>query len=397
MLNYFRILLAFILLIPQMIFMNILSPIKTIMGINTEVIFNRYAPEERIVVSDKADIEFTKDPKIRFPGKTPDKLPPVTAPSKNQTSDKGTNHKGSIKITLSAAGDCTLGSDESFGSTGTFDWEFKKQGGNYSYFFSNVRDIFSKDDLTIVNLETPLTKARQKAEKKFRFKGDPSYVNILKEGSIEAVNIANNHSFDYLDKGYRDTVNTLNGANQAFFGWENKYIYEVKGIKVGLLGYTGWENNIKFKKQLREDIYDMKKKANLVVVSFHWGIERVNQPNTVQRDLGHYCIDLGADLVLGHHPHVIQGIESYKNRYIVYSLGNFSFGGNKNPSDKDTFIFQQSFEFDRTGKLLSLSDKTIIPCSISSVSGRNDFRPTPLKGRDRERVMKRMKAYSSIF
>lgn len=103
---------------------------------------------------------------------------------------------------------------------------------------------------------------------------------------------------------------------------------------------------------------------------------------------------MGADLVLGHHPHVIQGIEDYKGKKIVYSLGNFCFGGNKNPSDKDTFIFQQTFKF-QNGKLIDNKSYKIIPASISSVRERNNYQPTLLKGKDAQRVIDRIKKYSS--
>lgn len=300
-------------------------------------------------------------------------------------------------ITISAAGDCTLGTDESFGYSGSFMEEFEKQNRNYGYFFENVREIFANDDLTIVNLETTLTNATKKAEKKFRFKGLPEFTEIIKMGNIEAVNIANNHTMDYLEQGYNDTIENLKKADIGFFGNNHKYVTTIKDIKIGLLGYNGWSNSENVKKQIKNDIESLKADGcQLVIVSFHWGIERENYPNSVQKDLGRFTIDSGADLVLGHHPHVIQGIENYKGKYIVYSLANFCFGGNRNPSDKDTFIFQQTFEF-KNGEKTDSDKINIIPCSVSSVKHRNNYQPTPVEGDEAKRILQRIEKYSEIF
>jgi len=214
---------------------------------------------------------------------------------------------------------------------------------------------------------------------------------------VEAVNIANNHAYDYLQQGFDDTVQTLENAGIGYFGYHYQPIETVKGIRIGLLGYEGWEATNKLKQQIKNDIKEMKQRTDLIIVSFHWGIERAHYPTPDQMDLGHYAVDQGADLVVGHHPHVLQGIEEYKGKYIVYSLGNFLFGGNKNPSDKDTMIFQQSFYFDQERNLLPIQQINLIPCAISSVSWRNNYQPVPLKGKEKERVLNRVQKYSSIF
>lgn len=295
-------------------------------------------------------------------------------------------------ITVSAAGDVTIGTDENFPYPNSFNHELKKNG--YAFFSQNVKDIFSKDDLTIVNLETTLTEAKEKARKQFRFKGAPENAQILRMGSIEAVNIANNHTHDYLQRGYEDTINNLKKYNVGFFGYDHTYMTDIKGVKVGALGYEGWDNTAALRTQIHNNITQLRAKgARIVIVSFHWGVERSNYPNSTQMALGRYAIDSGADLVLGHHPHVIQGIEEYKGKYIVYSLGNFIFGGNRNPTDKDTFIFQQTFHV-RNGEVVEKKGCKVIPTSISSVKERNNYQPTPLKGREAERVLSRIKKYS---
>ena len=125
----------------------------------------------------------------------------------------------------------------------------------------------------------------------------------------------------------------------------------------------------------------------------HAGIEHTSAINSVQKDLAHYAINRGASLVLGHHPHTLQGIEKYKGAYIVYSLANFCFGGNTNPSDKDTIIFQQTFTF-RDKKWKKDNNIRIIPCTVSSTSAINNYQPTPLKGRAKQRIIQKMNTYS---
>ena len=161
---------------------------------------------------------------------------------------------------------------------------------------------------------------------------------------------------------------------------------------MAFLGFNALERITK--SQIRSGIVQAKKnKAKIIVVSFHWGVERKYYPNAKQKSLGRYAIDCGASLVLGHHPHVLQGIEKYNGRYIVYSLGNFCFGGNSNPKDKDTIIFQQKFSI-KGGKLQPENNAKIIPCSLSSHKKTNDFQPRILSGSEKKRLIKKMNKLS---
>lgn len=291
-------------------------------------------------------------------------------------------------ITFSVAGDFTLGSDESFGYDGTFTQEADTNG--LEYFVENIKTLFGEDDFTSVNLETTLTTSNQKADKKFRFKGDPSYTEILTKGSIEAVNLANNHTLDYLQKGYQDTITNLEKHNVGYFGNENKLLKTIKEVKVGALGYNGWSDTKEIRNQISQDIQSLKDQgAKIVIVHFHWGEERSYVPNESQESLGRFTVDSGADLVVGHHPHVVQGIEEYKGKFIVYSLGNFMFGGNRNPTDKDTFVFQQVFHLEN-GELMQQKEIKVIPYRISSLASRNNYQPTPLEGDEAKRVMSKI-------
>jgi len=291
-------------------------------------------------------------------------------------------------IKISAAGDFTLGSDESFNYSSSFIKAANDNG--LPYFVKGLDNIFINDDFTTVNLETTLTNATQKAVKTFRFKGDPSYAKILELGGIEAVNLANNHIHDYLDQGYQDTLTSLEKQNIGYFGYDHKYITTVKDTKIGALGYEGWSDTQEIRNQVENDIKELRAQgAQIILVHYHWGSERHYVPDHSQQSLARFTIDSGADLILGHHPHVVQGIEEYKGKFIVYSLGNFMFGGNRNPSDKDTFVFQQTFHL-KNGVLSDTKEINVVPFSISSVSSKNDYQPTLLTGSEKKRVKQKI-------
>lgn len=298
-----------------------------------------------------------------------------------------------IKITISAAGDCTFATDVNYASGPTFVAKYNEVQ-DPSYFLRNVQSVFAEDDLTIVNFEGTLTNLTTRQDKEFAFRGDPSYVNILTAGSVEAVNIANNHSRDYGMQSLVDTKYYLTEAGITHFGYEETAIYEVKGVKIGLIGIYVLPDGLGRMTQLQEHIQKVKSEgAVITIVNFHWGIEREYYPNDVQKQLAHAAIDNGADLVIGEHPHVLQGIETYNGKQIVYSLGNFCFGGNKNPSDKDSMIFQQTFTI-CDGKITNYDEFNVIPCSISSVSNVNNYQPTILDGAEADRVMNKIQEIS---
>ena len=287
-------------------------------------------------------------------------------------------------VTLSAAGDCTLGTEESFGYEGTFPEAWDAAGGDGSVFLAGVRSVFDQDDLTLVNMEGPLTTRGERQDKTFACRGAPAYVEVLKTGSVEAASLANNHSYDYGNDGYWDTFKTLGDTGIMPFGYEESQILTVKGIPVGLVGINALEAGAP--DQLQEELAKVKERgARLTVVFFHWGSELETRPDEDQVWLAHLAVDQGADLVLGAHPHVIQPLETYKGRTICYSLGNFCFGGNSNPRDKDTFIYQQTFRFQK-GRLLGADPGKVIPCRISSTPDWNDFRPTLVEGEEAERI-----------
>lgn len=298
-----------------------------------------------------------------------------------------------VSLTLSVVGDCTLGTDEYFDYDTSLNAYYENYGADY--FMANVKSIFSKDDLTIANFEGTLTESTEREDKQFAFKAPASYANILTAGSVEAVNTANNHSHDYGEESFNDTLKALDTANILHFGYDETAITEVKGVKVGLVGIYELNDHLGREEQLKQNIAKVKQDgAQLIVVIFHWGNEKEEVPDENQKTLGHLAIDEGADLVCGHHPHVLQGIEEYKGKNIVYSLGNFCFGGNAYPSDMDTIIFQQTFTIDQNG-VKDDNVTNIIPCSISSDSDYNNYQPTPAEGEEATRIMQKIQKRSS--
>ena len=298
-----------------------------------------------------------------------------------------------VSLTLSVVGDCTLGTDEYFDYDTSLNAYYENYGADY--FMANVKSIFSKDDLTIANFEGTLTESTEREDKQFAFKAPASYANILTAGSVEAVNTANNHSHDYGEESFNDTLKALDTANILHFGYDETAVTEVKGVKVGLVGIYELNDHLGREEQLKQNIAKVKQDgAQLIVVIFHWGNEKEEVPDENQKTLGHLAIDEGADLVCGHHPHVLQGIEEYKGKNIVYSLGNFCFGGNAYPSGMDTIIFQQTFTIDQNG-VKDDNVTNIIPCSISSDSDYNNYQPTPAEGEEATRIMQKIQKRSS--
>jgi poly-gamma-glutamate capsule biosynthesis protein CapA/YwtB (metallophosphatase superfamily) len=321
-----------------------------------------------------------------------------TANTANAMNQAFAKTSGETSIIVSAAGDCVLGGDETFTYRGSFIEKFNLVKKDYSYFLKDVKPIFQEDDLSFVNLETTLTTATKKMEKEIRFKGLPEFSNILKTGNVDVVNLANNHIHDYLNAGYRDTISNVKKAGVGLYGDEIVYGKTVNGVKVCFLGYRVWEDSKYIRNKIKRNIeYYKSKDYNVIIISFHWGVEWTNIPIKLQQDIGRLALDSGANLVIGHHPHVMQSIEKYKGKYIVYSLGNFCYGGIENPTDRDSFIFQQKFVLDNNGNISTNSKARVIPCLITTAKTGNDYKPAPAKGTDKTRILNRLGNYSKTF
>lgn len=330
----------------------------------------------------------------RDSGKAKDKIDTSMVQIEEVTlgADAKVNEGEAVTLTVSSMGDCTLGTDVNFDYSTSLNAYYDAQGPDY--FFQNVRSVLAADDLSIVNMEGTLTTSDQRQEKRFAFKAPPEYAAILSGSSVEAANMANNHSRDYGDSSYTDTIAALENAGIPTFGFERAKILKIKGVKVGVTGVYELADHLEKQQQVKENIAALKEAgAKLIIINFHWGNEREYTPTDIQKTLAHLAIDEGADLVIGHHPHVLQGIERYKDKYIAYSLGNFCFGGNSNPEDKDSLIFQQTFTIE-DGKVKKDDNITMIPCSLSSAGDYNDYCPTILDGDEKQRVLNKIEQYS---
>ena len=295
-------------------------------------------------------------------------------------------------LTITAAGDITLGGNVPTGGDQPFARSVEKNG--FDFFLEKVRPVFEADDLTIVNLEGPLTTSNKKRSgRPFNFKGDPAYVNILSGSSVEICTLANNHILDYGTEGVQETAQVLTNAGIAYSGYSESYTTTINGIRVTSMAFDEW--NYSVKKMLKE-IAEARKNCDVLIVSMHWGRELQYTATSEQKTLGHKVVDAGADLVLGSHSHVYGGVEKYKDKYIVYGLGNFCFGGNTNPKDKRCIMFQQTFEMADDGTVHD-AGINIIPAAISSVTNKNNFQPMVLPVEQGAKLLKAVAKLSKGF
>ncbi|MGN7469959.1 CapA family protein [Brevibacillus sp. SAFN-007a] len=247
----------------------------------------------------------------------------------------------------------------------------------YAYPFTHVRELFLQDDYTIANLETPLTTRGTPADNKaYVYKSSPLAAPAMQAAGIDAVNLANNHSMDQGVDGLLDTFAALEEHRIAYVGGgvdaARAYapvFVEKNGIKLALLGFSrvipevGWfaQKNAPGLAGTYDPalavtaIQQAKAQADLVVVIAHWGKEREDFPVAHQKELAKAYIDAGADLIVGGHPHVLQGFEQYRGKWIAYSLGNFIFTRSTEPKTWETMVLQASCTKD------AVCDLTMLP------------------------------------
>ena len=292
-------------------------------------------------------------------------------------------------ITITCTGDFTIGGDNRKKKEQSFYKTLKSKGGDINFTMANVRDIFKKDNLTLVNFEGTFTETKyvpdRKKQNSFIFNIAPEYVNVLTDNYIEAVSLANNHVMDHGEEGYEETKSTLRDAGVIYSTAEDIGEFTVDGdIRIGMISYlcidlydkpVGGYDNLYDK--VAADIAAMKKEYDIVIASFHWGNELDYKPNERQKKMGRLAVDSGADLVIGHHSHRINPIEEYNGVYICYSLGNFCFSGNNKPSDMSSYLFQTRFRISKTHEVSNVGFR-IIPIRITSVKETNNYTPTPI-------------------
>ena len=276
------------------------------------------------------------------------------------------------RFTLTFLGDCTIGSQPiQMNVMYSILWFI---GEDYTYPFKGVIDYIDDDDLTVINLEGTFCDPMPNSGALFTFRAPKNYVNVLTENSIEVASFANNHTMDYLQKGYDSTLETLDEAGIPYVEKDGSRIVTTEsGLTVGFYALAFAMD----KADMKAEIDAMRAEgAELIVVSAHWGAEGSYRAAHTQIDMAHAAIDAGADIVYGHHPHVLQKIEEYNGGIIYYSLGNFVFGGHHWPQDLDSAVLQQEIIRSPEGEI-SLGELTIIPVSCSTLPAQNDFQPTP--------------------
>lgn len=311
---------------------------------------------------------------------------PTPTPTIEPTATPAPTPKTQTQITITAVGDCTIGGL----SWSNFHKYAEKE--DPEYFFENVQKYFRNDDLTIINLEGPLTNATAKRPNRtYNFKGKPEYVDILTCSSIEVCNLANNHGYDYKTEGLKETYETLTAAGIASCGFGVEYYTEIDGFTVCCLGFTQWDYK---KAEIIDAIKAAREKCDLLIVSMHWGKEYRNTPTDYCKEMGPKMIDAGADLVIGNHSHVYGTIYQYKGKYIIYSLGNFVFGGNNDPDYQECTIFRQTFTVSKGQAVDAGID--IIPARVSSTKKYNDFKPMIMDAEEGFKQLKKIAAVSNF-
>lgn len=296
-------------------------------------------------------------------------------------------------VTFSFAGDCTLGSLESLQKhEDHFVQRIAREG--FEYPFSGIGSLFHDDNFTLVNLEGVFTDiGRHKAKKALTFRAPIDYAQILPLAGIEGVNLSNNHTGDYKKWGQDDTRAALDSYGIVYSQDTAYTITEVKDIKVGF--FSKYMPQLEGLPRLYTQIDKLREEGcDLIIASFHWGVEYEEAQNKTQKQVGRAILDYGADAVIGHHPHILQGIELYNGKPIIYSLGNFSFGGNISPPDWQTMIVQ--LEYEKTPDTVRLSAMRAIPCLLSGSSDpeKQDFRPILADDTQSAAILERLKPIS---
>lgn len=320
------------------------------------------ADEKTDAASDNNTGDRTEEGAGETPGTGAEKPAAGTKPENSEQGNSGkADHKGttptsdpSKNVTIHFVGDIQF--------SGKVAELLEKNG--YNYPFAKLGSMFQDDDLTIGNLETPVTHGgTSAADKTYVYKSSPKALQAMAAAGFDGVNLANNHILDQGVEGLVDTLSYLKDYGIAHTGagmnaeeaYEPAY-FERKGMKIALLGFSrvvpvaSWKadgNRAGVAEaydptRAAAAIQEAKKKADLVIVAAHWGVERVSTPNADQTRLAHAFVDAGADLVIGGHPHVLQGLEYYKGKWIAYSTGNFIFTRSTNEETWKTAVFQAS-------------------------------------------------------
>ena len=296
-------------------------------------------------------------------------------------------YTGTVRITF--LGDCTLGSEERTRNAYRGFVRTVERNG-YAWPFRNLAALTASDDLTVANLEGVLSdRDLPRVSKEYNFRGTAAYTEILKEGSVECVTLANNHSHDYDNAGYEDTVRALEKAGVAYFGADSMAVWRNDdGLMIGFLGVSGSLSGNRYNTYKKQMEILRERGCAAVITVMHTGTEYEYQPDGYQRQVAERALSCGTDLIVGHHPHVVQGYEIRNGVPVVYSLGNCVFGGNTNPRDHDALAVQADLRFEE-GEPAGIT-LHFYPISVSGEASYNDYSPVLLNGENAERVLRKM-------
>ena len=311
------------------------------------------------------------------------------------------------EVVFSFVGDCTIGTWPESTKGINYNAIYEKSGSE-TYSFDLVKSFFENDDYSYINLETTLTKASSRLDKGFsyNFKGDPEWARtMLAASGVDGCNLANNHSYDWKSRGYEETQEVVREAGMDI-GTQNSAVFtNFNGLEVVLLSAnyitTSYNPNEVFGDELTElmikQIQQFKRDSNIVVVNCHWGLERKNIPNEEQTVPAHKFVDAGADLVIGHHPHTLQGVECYKGKYIFYSIGNFAFGGKATTDEVNRISIMVRPRFALRDGRATVTGICVVPCYTTSAADleENNYQPMPVFGATANRIYSQLREYSN--
>ncbi len=329
----------------------------------------------------------------------------AAGPARIETLKEGLFFQAPKQITISFTGDCTLGNTpltRERHHDKSFEGYIEQYGKTYP--FDKVKEYFLNDDLTVVNLEGVFYNYEaNRAKKTYNFRAPTDYVEILTLAGVDAVSIGNNHILDYGEKGQKSTIETLEKAGVGWFGTneaaDGVYVFEKDGIRIGFISvyYSYWAKGGKNTDRIKKNISDLRQQGcNLIIACMHCGVEYDQMHDSNQEKMAAWMLRNGAEMVIGHHPHTIQGIRVENSRTTFWSLGNFVFGGNpglnyKNPARNrvlniESFIAQVTFSFDENNTYLG-HQTNLIPCYMSGTAEYNNYQPVPVTGAQAEKVL----------
>lgn len=295
------------------------------------------------------------------------------------------------ELVLTLGGDAVLGTREYWWNDPESLPAYLNQYG-MAYPFSGLQSLFASDDMTFINLECALKEdgKGEQTGRLWRFRGLPSYTEALWQGSIEQVNIANNHHGDYGTAGEESTRQALIDAGMPFSGYGYTYVWEKNGHKIGFAGCreTTYKND---EFVIARDINRLREQGcDVIVYSCHWGTEYDDKHNALQQEMAYRAVAAGADIVVGNHPHVVQGLTSVGGAVVFYSFGNLMFGGTHDLTTFDAMVAQVRLRF--RGKAYVGCEVDVIPILTSgrSAEGVNDFRPVLAEGEDWVRIWEKV-------